>query len=191
MSATCCFEVLCAFASLREVFFFFSRVCDYLMTDDSYQRTIARAVRLLAAKSRSRAELRERLLEKSNEDTVNRTIQRLEELGYLNEERFAASFASSRIASRPIGSARLRRDFYRRQVDPGVADRAIKAAFEETSEETLIDRAITRRLRIHGKPVTREQTHKLFTHLMRQGFGFDLVMRKLRNLASAEDLDDV
>jgi regulatory protein len=152
---------------------------------------MARAVRLLAAKSRSRAELRERLLEKADEITVDRAIQRLEQLGYLNDERFAASFAASKISTRPIGSARLRRDLHRRQVASDVAESAIKVAYEETSEETLIDRAIAKRLRIRGKPETREETHKLFAHLMRQGFGFDLVMKKIRRIASADDLDDV
>jgi regulatory protein len=161
------------------------------MTDDSYQRTMARAVRLLAAKARSRAELRERLLEKSEEATVDRTILRLEQLGYLNDERFAASFASTRIASRPIGGARLRRDLHHRQVPSEVAEQAIKAAYDETSEDTLIDRAIAKRLRTRGKPQTRAETHKLFAHLVRQGFGFDLVMKKLRALASTDDLDDV
>ena len=161
------------------------------MSEDSYQRTIARAVRLLAAKARSRAELRERLLERSDEATIDRVIQRLEQLGYLNDERFAASFASSRVASRPIGSARLRRDLHRRQVTADVAETAITAAYEETSEEALIDRAIAKRLRIRGKPETREETHKLFAHLMRQGFGFDLVMKKIRKIASADELDDV
>jgi regulatory protein len=161
------------------------------MNDDSYRRTVARAVRLLAARSRSRAELRERLLAKADDATVDRAIQRLEQLGYLNEERFAASFASSRIAKRPIGSARLRQELHRRQVASDVAETALKAAYEETSEEKLIDRAIARRIRARGKPTTREETHKLFAHLMRQGFGYDLVMKKIRKIALADDLENI
>jgi regulatory protein len=152
---------------------------------------MARAVRLLAAKARSRAELRDRLLEKSDEATVEHTLARLEQLGYLNDDRFAASFASSRIASRPIGGVRLRRDLQRRQVPSDVADNAVAAAYNETSEESLIDRAIAKRVRLRGKPQTREDAHKLFAHLVRLGFGFDLVMKKMRALASADDLDDV
>ncbi len=157
------------------------------MDDTAYQKTMARAVRLLAAKSRSKAELSERLCEKADPATVERVIARLEEIGYLDDERFAAVFASSRIALRPVGPRRVRNDLHRRKVPSEVADRAIEDAFHERSEETLIDRAIVRRVRLRGKPQSREEAHKLFAHLVRQGFGFDLIMRKIRAISFTDD----
>ncbi len=151
---------------------------------------MARAVRLLSVKPRSRTELSERLLEKSDEITIAHVIARLEELGYLNDDRFAASFVSARIATRPLGRSRLRRDLQRRKVPTEVAEQAISQAYSETSEETLIDRAIAKRLRTRGKPTTRDEAHKLFAHLVRLGFGFDLVMRKLRSIRSTDDLSE-
>src|SRR4051812_9823597 len=76
------------------------------------ERTFQRAVKLLAAKPRSVAELRERLLEKqwTNETIVEAVLQKLGEYGYLNDDRFAFGYASYRVRQKPMGRQRLMRD---------------------------------------------------------------------------------
>jgi regulatory protein len=140
---------------------------------------------LLAAKQRSVEELRERLLEgrgatKANVDEV---IARLREYGYLDDERFAQSYASLRLQQRPIGRQRLQRDLWLKKIDKKTADEALDQVFEATPEEDLIDRAIAKRVRLRGKPKTREDAKKLFDHLLRLGFAFELVSDKVRALA--------
>src|SRR5437016_5776853 len=67
-------------------------------------RTFERAAKLLAAKARSVAELRERLLERcSNKAVVETVIARLREYGYLDDERYALSYASSKVRQSPAG----------------------------------------------------------------------------------------
>jgi regulatory protein len=141
---------------------------------------MAFALRLLAAKPRSRAELRERLQEKCDDDAIVQVMSRLEELGYVNDKKFATSFAAARIATRPLGRVRLRRDLQRRKVSGEVAESAMNEAYAETNEETLIEKAIEKRLRTRGEPRTRQDAQKLFAYLLRQGFDYDLVMRKVR-----------
>ncbi|MBA2338767.1 MAG: regulatory protein RecX [Pyrinomonadaceae bacterium] len=155
------------------------------------ERTLQRAVKLLAAKPRSIAELRERLLEKdwSNDEAVDAAIAKLSEYGYVNDEQFAQSFAASRVRQKPIGRTRLARDLQMKKVPKEVADAAIKATYEETPEETLIDEAISKRIRLRGRPQTREETKSLFDHLLRRGFSHDLVIRKVRALSSS-DIDE-
>jgi len=114
------------------------------MNRSSYDKTMAFALRLLAAKPRSRAELRERLGEKCDDDAVAEVISRLEELGYVDDKKFAASFAATRIATRPLGRVRLRRDLQRRKVSGEVAESAMNEVYGETNEETLIEKAIAK-----------------------------------------------
>jgi regulatory protein len=140
---------------------------------------------LLAAKQRSVAELRERLLEgrgatKANVDEV---IARLREYGYLDDAKFAQSYAANRVQQRPIGRQRLRRDLWLKKIDKQTADAALDQVFEQTPEEDLIEKAIAKRLRLRGKPQTREDAKKLFDHLLRQGFEFELVSEKVRALS--------
>jgi regulatory protein len=159
------------------------------LTDDltsARRKTFARAVKLLAAKPRSVAELRERLLrgKNTNKEVVEAVIARLREYGYLNDERFAFSYASYKVKQRPLGRRRLERDLKLKQVDSGVANEALEMVFTETPEEQLIDQAIAKRLRLRGKPKNRLEAKSLFDHLLRQGFQFELVSEKVRGLAA-------
>jgi regulatory protein len=81
-----------------------------LTAAEKRKRTFDRAVKLISAKSRSVAELRERLLQGRNSSKVDveAVISRLKEYGYLDDERFAFSYASLRIKQRPIGRRRFR-----------------------------------------------------------------------------------
>ena len=157
-----------------------------LTPDELRRRTFERAIKLLAAKPRSVAELRERLLQGKgiNPEIVETVISRLQEYGYLNDERFAFGYASYKVKQRPVGRRRLERDLKLKKVESGVANEALELVYAETSEEQLIDQAIAKRLRIRGRPKNRAETKSLFDHLLRQGFQFELVSDKVRSLAT-------
>ena len=136
-------------------------------------------------------ELRERLLEGrgATPQIVEIVIERLREYGYLDDARYAQSYASLRVQQRPIGRQRLQRDLWLKKIDKQTAESALDQVFEQTPEEDLIDKAIAKRIRLRGKPKTREDAKKLFDHLLRQGFPFELVSDKVRALAKS-DADD-
>lgn len=147
----------------------------------SRERTMNRAVRLLAAKPRSIRELRERLLEKlwTNEEIVERVLDKLKEYKYLDDEQFARDVAVSKLRQKPQGKRRLQQSMSQKKLDKETVDAAIAEAFEKLPESELIEQAITKRLRLKGKPETREDSKKFYDHLMRQGFGFDLIREKM------------
>ncbi|MBD0327404.1 MAG: RecX family transcriptional regulator [Pyrinomonadaceae bacterium] len=155
------------------------------------ERTMQRAVKLLAAKPRSVGELRERLLEKqwTNEEIVDGVLNKLSEYGYLNDERYAFGYASFKVRQKPVGRQRLQRALALKKVDKETAEEALKLVFEETPEELLIERAIEKRVRLRGRPATRAETKSLFDHLLRQGFSYELVIRKVRAVSEA-DVDE-
>ena len=151
-------------------------------------RTFQRAAKLLAAKPRSIAELRERLMERQGvtDQLVNEVVERLKEYGYLDDERFALSYASLKVKQQPIGRRRLQQNLKMKQVTNEVANEALDQVYEETSEEELIDQAIEKRIRLRGRPKTRLETKSLFDHLLRQGFAFELVSEKVRRIAKTD-----
>lgn len=162
------------------------------MQEKLYEKTLKRAFNLLSAKPRSIAELRERLLEKdwAVEEIVARVLTRLQELNYLNDEQFAAQYANSRLTIKAVGRNRLRRDLQRKKISSTVINQALEDVYTEHDEEALITKAITKRLRLKGKPTSREETKKLFDHLVRLGFNFDLVIKKVRAVGQVNDEDE-
>lgn len=161
-----------------------------LSPDEVRARAFQRAVKLLAAKPRSIAELRERLSERcSSKDVVETVIARLREYGYLDDERYALGYASSKVRQQPIGRRRLELSLANKKVDRKVAAEALDQVYTETSEEELLDRALEKRVRLRGRPKTRAEAKSLFDHLLRQGFPYELVSEKVR-AASKVEIDE-
>ena len=156
------------------------------------ERTMQRAVKLLAAKPRSVEELRERLLEKewTDEAAADYALAKLKEYGYLDDDRFAFGFASYRVRQKPVGRQRLARDLQTRKVPKETAEAALELVYQETPEEELIARAIEKRVRLRGRPQTRQETKSLYDHLLRLGFSYDLIIRKVREASSEQDVED-
>ncbi len=151
-------------------------------------RTLQRAVKLLAAKPRSVEELRERLAEKewATPEAVEHALAKLAEYGYLDDERFAFGFAAARVRQKPVGRQRLARDLQTRKVSREAAREALDLVYGETPEDELIDRAVEKRLRLRGRPRTRQESKSLFDHLLRLGFPYDLVARRVREASSVD-----
>ena len=155
------------------------------------KRTIDRAVRLLAAKPRSIAELRERLLEKSwtDEAIVDGVIAKLREHKYLDDDRYAKDLALAKLRQKPQGRRRLEQRLSQKKLDRATLDTAIKTAYETLPESDLIDTAIEKRIRLKGTPQTREERKKMTEHLLRQGFGYSLIREKMQELESEKNTD--
>ena len=113
----------------------------------------------------------------------------MKEMGYVDDARFAESYASHRISVRPVGRARLARELTMKKIERKTIDRALDMVFVDTAEDDLIDRAIQKRIRTHGRPADRGDNKRMFDHLARLGFEFDLIIRKL-NALRQETLTD-
>ena len=157
-----------------------------LSPDELRARTFERAAKLLSAKPRSIAELRERLSERcGTKSIVDEVIERLRAYGYLDDERYAFGYASNKVRQQPIGRRRLEQNLAMKKVNRAIANEVLEQVFTETPEEELIDRAIEKRLRLRGRPKNRAEAKSLFDHLLRQGFPFDLVSDKVRAVSKA------
>lgn len=152
-------------------------------------KTFDRAVNLLTYKPRSIKELRDRLLEKdwTNEQIVDEVIEKLKFYGYVNDEIFAKNLAASQLRQKPIGKRLLQQKLAQKKLDKETVEIALENAFDDTPEDELIDRAIAKRLRLKGKPESREDAKKFYDYLLRQGFSYDLVSNKMRELAKMDD----
>ena len=140
------------------------------------------ALKILAARSCSEGELRDKLTAKGWVDAgvIEHCIERLKDLNYVNDALFAHSYARYRVSLKPLGRARLARELAARKVSRKTIDEALDLIFGEVAEETLIDRAIKRRIRTHGRPADRAAAKRMFDHLGRLGFEYDLISQKLR-----------
>lgn len=144
---------------------------------------------MLAARPLSEGQLRERLLAKpfADADSVDNCISRLKEMGFIDDRLFARNYADYRARMKPMGRSRLARELAGKKVSREEIGNALDEVFEEVGEDVLIDRAIEKRIRTHGRPLDRAGAKRLFDHLARRGFDYDLIWRKLRALGTSDE----
>ena len=130
------------------------------------------AVRLLASRSRSRADLRRRLVQKQHPPAAaDGALARLEARGLLEDRRFAREYAASHALRR--GPARLLRDLLAQGVERDTAEEAVRAALaDEGVDPVSAARAVAekRARQLAGLPAP-VRKRRLVAFLVRRGFG--------------------
>src|SRR5215475_6556941 len=88
------------------------------------------AVRTLAGRAHSTGQLRLKLQQKAQKQgDVDVVLARLKEYRYLDDHKFAESFAVSRLENQKLGKNRVLRDLRERRVAPAVAERTVAKVY--------------------------------------------------------------
>lgn len=142
-----------------------------LQQRDTAERAAERALDLLSYRPRSEAEIRERLAERHDPETVAEVLERLRRSGLVDDREFARYWVQSRLQHNPRGVVALRQELYQKGVDKS----AIEEALAEYDEEEAAARAAqTARRKLRGLPpdVFRR---RLTEYLLRRGFPYGIV----------------
>ena len=137
-----------------------------------------RAVRLLAARSRSAAEIRRRLRRDGAEaDRIERVIATLQSRGFVDDAAHARSVTRSRIRSRGASSRRIQQELRRQGVAPDVAAEAIDEVFaDEAVDEAAVAMEVARkRAALLADLPAPVQRRRLYGFLARRGYSPDTV----------------
>ncbi|HSN75043.1 MAG TPA: RecX family transcriptional regulator [Anaerolineae bacterium] len=134
---------------------------------DAEQRAYERALRFLASRPRSTAEVRRNLEQQALPNpTVDAVIQRLLAAGYLDDEAFARFWVSNREQFRPRAPLALRQELRQK----GIADSIINRALHDLDSENSAYRAGLAQARRYETLDQRTFRQKLGGHLLRRGF---------------------
>jgi regulatory protein len=150
-----------------------------LETIDERYKAMDKAVRYLARRPHSTGEIRGKLRAKQFDDEIiSYVIQRLEELGYVNDLEFARFWVRERDTFRPRGPQALRAELRNKRVPNEMIDEAV-------SEIDMLDaarRAAQKKVSsLRGKD---RQTfrRRLGGYLSRRGFSYDTVNTVINEL---------
>ncbi|HMM53876.1 MAG TPA: recombination regulator RecX [Candidatus Desulfobacillus sp.] len=134
----------------------------------------AKALRLLARREHSRAELARKLSAEPAADSLDAVLDQLEAAGLLSDRRYAESLVAARSAR--YGSARLRQDLRSR----GIADEIIAAALSgEAGDEFARARHIWQR-KFGRMPADRADYARQTRFLQGRGFAGDVIRQVLK-----------
>lgn len=154
---------------------------------DTAAQAFERAVRFLAPRPRSSAEIRRHLQEKQYDPpTIDGVIDRLQALNYLDDRQFARYWVTNRNEFNPKGSQALRFELRQKGIDNTIIDETLA----ELDLYDLAYRAAQKKVRsLRGKD-TRTARQTLGAFLQRRGFTYETVRRVLDELVPAKADDD-
>jgi regulatory protein len=141
------------------------------------------AVKALGRRMRTEAELR-RLMgtraepDASGEIAVRAVVGRLREHGYLNDQKFAETYARLRQENEKLGARRVRQDLQQKGVRAEVIEEAVGARYGESNEEALAREHLERK-RIK-KPANERDTARVVRRLVAAGFATATIYKILR-----------
>lgn len=131
-----------------------------------------RALGMLAARSRSSRDLRQRLLRAGIAAVhADAAIAKLQEAGFVDDAMYARQVARSRVAVRGDSRRRVAQALAQAGVSRTTADEAVSEVFEEEAvdEVALVEQAARKRLRTLGALDPAVRRRRLFGYLARRG----------------------
>ena len=151
----------------------------------SYEASLEKGIFLISLKDRTKKEIRLKLEEKfRNKSAILQAIEKLEELGYLNDLNYAISY----IEGRTYGKNRISYNLFQKGIDKVTVEKAYLTLDEEKEDnvdDTKLEKLIeknNKKININNereeKKVKEEQ--KFIQYLARQGFSLDKIFKKLK-----------
>lgn len=142
-----------------------------------------KAADLLGRRAHFRRELEQKLLKRGFEKAeVQETLDRLKELGYLDDERTAEAFVEARAERAPAGKPLLKSELFKRGAAKTVAEGALEGIDEAGAAKEAAERFLRRRQR--PKETEEDRQKALLRHLASRGFPGHLVRKVLDELGS-------
>jgi regulatory protein len=146
------------------------------------------AVKCLGARAYSTGDLLSKLrLRAAVPADADMTIDRLKNIGYVNDQRFAHSYATARVENEGFGRIRVLNDLRAHKVSGDMAEQAVEHALGGRSEAELIDAFIQRRMPSLAAAGPVDDDRKLaaaYRKLRRAGFTSGSILRALKSLAA-------
>jgi regulatory protein len=147
------------------------------VSDDTYLA----AVKMLARRELSEAQLRQRLVRRQHDpDAIEAAIARLTADRSLDDERVAGAIARSETGLKKRGRYRVTRQIEAAGIAPSIARRVVEETFATIDADVLLGEALARRLRGKTRVEDEKEFSRLYRYLVAQGFEPDRVLALLR-----------
>jgi regulatory protein len=156
--------------------------------DDMEQLGAAKdtALNILSMVSKTRKQLFDRLLEKGyREDIANAALDRLAEVGVVDDLAFARAYASSRHSNRGLAPYAIKRELSQKGIPEEMIDSVLEDFDEEEVEETALGLAISKAKTVKGS--THEKVKKVASAVARKGYSSAIAFKVAKHAVTELD----
>ncbi|HVV20340.1 MAG TPA: regulatory protein RecX [Pseudonocardiaceae bacterium] len=159
------------------------------MPADPFDHAREICLNLLTARPRTRIELRTQLLRRGvDEETADRVLRRLDEVGLIDDAAFAELWVRSRHTYQGMARRALSAELRRKGVDDELAAAAV-STLDSEAEEDRARELVRKRMRSMGSLEELTKIRRLVGMLARKGYAEGLAYRVVRDELRATGTD--
>ena len=152
-----------------------------LKTESNFGKNYIRAVDLISRRPRSEKEIRDYAFSKNwTKESTEKVIERLYERGFLNDEKFAASFVRSHTILNNYSMRRMELELRKKGVSKEICEKILSES-DEFDENAVLIKLIAKKRKSY------DDERKLIAYLARQGFSYDKIKVALTNFGKEND----
>lgn len=158
-----------------------------MIQEDIYQTLLNASFRFLSFRPRSAKEIEDFLQKKTktiyvHPDVYKHVADRLTELGYIDDAKFAAWWIEARQKTKPKGMRLIRLELKKKGIAQDIIEEILHndssdEHIDHVSEEDLALAAIQKKKEIWKRLPKLEQKKKMYDFLGRRGFSFEVIRR--------------
>jgi len=154
-----------------------------LVYKSKMEKMVDAALNMLGYRPRSKQEIRNKLWKKVSRlklqkdlrsGLIEKTLNKLEERGYLDDFDFASWWVEERIRSRPRGKLLLRSELLEKGVENKIIDRVLKMHSQE-DERSWAERLLKKKSNRYKNYEAKKRKEKLVAYLQRRGFSWVII----------------
>lgn len=151
--------------------------------DSELKRCKDKALWLISYRDHSRRELSDKLRKDYGEDACERTLERMEELGLIDDGRFARRYAADLRDVKHLSERGIRQKLYEKGIDRELIDEVVAelGIDEEAQIRAIIDKKYARSLS------DEKGQHRAANALARLGFGYGSIRSVLSEYIDIEE----
>ena len=144
------------------------------------------ALRLLNYRERSRREVRDKLERKKfSAPVIAEVLEKCEDLGLIDDEKFARLWIRSRIRFKPRSAWLIGRELREKGIKEEMIGPILEEEYPAEEERETVRSLASRRIRYYRRDDRETARRKLYAYLARRGFSGDMISK-----AVAEAFDD-
>ncbi|OGO79128.1 MAG: hypothetical protein A2Y23_02475 [Clostridiales bacterium GWB2_37_7] len=153
--------------------------------ESAYKKALNYSLNLLAKVYKTKQELMKKLKEKEyNEDTITTVMEKLEELGYLNDEQYVEAFIRSK---QDTNQGLNKRTLYNKLIQKGVEKELILQNLENSDIDEYQNALQAAQKKLKSiKGSAKDKKSKLYSFLLYKGFNYEICNKVINNMDLTE-----
>ncbi len=148
----------------------------------NYKKAVNKCFDLLSRRDHSVKELKTKLLRTVDEDNAQRAIDRMLELGYLDDEKYAQNLLKHLIEDKKMSRAFIKQEMFKRGVSSDIVSNLLED-IEIDNVSSVVDLILTK----YSTKINQENgVEKVIAALMRKGFSYSDIKEAIRRIENDE-----